>query len=105
MKKNESFYSGLYRLHDLLCAWIYCRKKGEVMTKWEAIKWINDRMCWGRGKFTKNHPPTIDEYWEAGLMAIEALKKETGCDGCRQLQIYCFKCARRKKDYYKGASE
>ena len=45
------------------------------------------------------------EYVEALTAAIEALKKETGCDGCRQLQIHCFECARRKKDYYKGASD
>ncbi len=46
-----------------------------------------------------------DEVYEAMTMAIEALKKETGCDGCRQLQIHCFECARRRKDYYKGVSE
>ena len=44
------------------------------MTDEEAIKWINDRMCWGRGKFTEHHPPVFDECWEAGGMAIEALK-------------------------------
>jgi len=52
------------------------------MTKWEAIKWVNDRMCWGRGKFTKNHPPTIDECWEAGAMAIEALQVNLVRCGC-----------------------
>lgn len=54
------------------------------MTRWEAIKWVNDRMCWGRGKFTKNHPLTIDECWEAGAMAIEALKIDlVRCGECK----------------------
>ena len=46
------------------------------MKKEEAIKWIDDRMCCGRGTFTEHHPPNFDECWEAGLMAIEALKTE-----------------------------
>ena len=46
------------------------------MTREEAIKWVDDRMCWGRGTFTKNHPPNIDECWEAGCMAIKALKSD-----------------------------
>lgn len=45
------------------------------MTNEEAIKWVYDRMCFGRGTFTKNHPPNIDECWEAGGMAIKALER------------------------------
>ena len=44
------------------------------MDREKAIKWVDDRMCWGRGTFTENHPPNIDECWEAGVMAIKALK-------------------------------
>ena len=46
------------------------------MTREEAIKWVDDRMCFGRGTFTKHHPPNIDECWQAGMMAIAALKAE-----------------------------
>jgi hypothetical protein len=46
------------------------------MTREEAIKWIDDRMCFGRGTFTEHHPPNIDECWQAGMMAIEALSAE-----------------------------
>ena len=46
------------------------------MTEQEAIKWVNDRMCYGRGKWSKNHMPEIDEYWQAGTQAMEALKKQ-----------------------------
>ncbi len=46
------------------------------MTREEAIQWVNNRMCWGRGTFTENHPPNFDECWEAGYMAIEALKND-----------------------------
>lgn len=42
-----------------------------------AIKLIGERMCFGRGKWTKNHMPVIDEYWQAGMMAIEALTLPT----------------------------
>lgn len=45
------------------------------MTEQEAIKWVNDRMCYGRGKWSEHHQPVIDEYWQAGEMAIQALKK------------------------------
>lgn len=41
----------------------------------EAIKLIDERMCFGRGVWTKNHLPERDMYWEAGEMAINALKK------------------------------
>ncbi len=43
------------------------------VTKDIAIKLIDERMCFGRGKWSKYHPPVIDEYWKAGRMAIEAL--------------------------------
>ena len=46
------------------------------MKRKEAIKWVDNRMCWGRGTFTTNHPPNIDECWEAGRMAIEALSNK-----------------------------
>lgn len=41
-----------------------------------AIDLIDDKMCWGRGKFSAHHMPEHDEYWQAGEMAIEALKKQ-----------------------------
>lgn len=46
------------------------------MTEAEAIKWVDDRMCYGRGKWSKHHRPQIDEYWQAGELAIKALKKQ-----------------------------
>ena len=46
------------------------------MTKEEAIELIDDRMCFGRGKWSKHHEPEIDEYWQAGKMAIEALRAQ-----------------------------
>lgn len=45
------------------------------MTKQEAIKLIDDRMCFGRGKWSEHHMPEIDDYWKAGQMAIKALKQ------------------------------
>ena len=41
-----------------------------------AIDLIDDKMCWGRGAFSVHHMPERDEYWQAGEMAIEALKKQ-----------------------------
>ena len=41
-----------------------------------AIDLIDDKMCWGRGTFSTHHMPEYDEYWQAGEMAIEALKKQ-----------------------------
>ena len=41
-----------------------------------AIDLIDDKMCWGRGTFSAHHMPEYDEYWQAGEMAIEALKKQ-----------------------------
>ena len=46
------------------------------MTKEETIKLIDDRMCFGRGKWSEHHQPVIDEYWQAGEMAIKALDAE-----------------------------
>ena len=47
------------------------------MTNKEACKLIDDRMCFGRGVWTEHHQPVIDDYWEAGSMAIKALIKQT----------------------------
>lgn len=41
-----------------------------------AIDLIDEKMCWGRGTFSVHHMPEHDEYWQAGEMAIEALKKQ-----------------------------
>ena len=46
------------------------------MTNEEAIKLIDDRMCFGRGRWSEHHRPVIDEYWQAGEMAIKALEAE-----------------------------
>ena len=46
------------------------------MTEAEAIKFVDDRMCYGRGKWSEHHRPQIDEYWQAGELAINALKKQ-----------------------------
>lgn len=43
------------------------------MTIEEAIELVDDRMCFGRGKWSEHHMPEIDSYWEAGSMAISAL--------------------------------
>ena len=54
------------------------------MKKEEAIKWVDDRMCYGRGTFTINHLPNFDECWEAGCMAIEALQIDlVRCKDCK----------------------
>ncbi len=45
------------------------------MTKQEAIKLIDDRMCFGRGMWSEHHMPEIDDYWKAGQMAIKALEE------------------------------
>ena len=62
------------------------------MNRAEAIKWIEDRMCQGRGVFTENHPPNIDECWEAGRMAIEALKSERPKGEWYILEYELFTC-------------
>ena len=59
------------------------------MKREEAIKWVDDRMCWGRGTFTANHLPNIDECWEAGRMAIEALQIDL---------VQCKDCKHRETD-------
>ena len=41
-----------------------------------AIDLVDDKMCWGRGMFSVHHMPEYDEYWQAGEMAIDALKKQ-----------------------------
>ena len=46
------------------------------MTNEEAIRLVDDRMCYGRGKWSRHHQPVIDEYWQAGEMAIKALEAE-----------------------------
>ena len=46
------------------------------MTNEEAIKLIDDRMCYGRGRWSEHHQPEIDGYWKAGIMAVEALEKQ-----------------------------
>lgn len=40
-----------------------------------AIDLVDDKMCWGRGTFSVHHMPEYDEYWQAGEMAIDALKE------------------------------
>lgn len=82
------------------------------MTKAEAIELVDERMCFGRGKWSEHHMPEIDDYWKAGEMAIKALKQperkkgewtnENGADGwnrcsvCGELAIdlfdYCPNC-------------
>lgn len=44
------------------------------MTKEEAIKYIKYCMC--EGRLVGNTRPIIDEKWQAGVMAIEALKAQ-----------------------------
>lgn len=46
------------------------------MTNQEAIKWIENRMCYGRYTPTKHNPLVIDDCFEAGGMAIRALERE-----------------------------
>lgn len=48
-----------------------------TMTKEKAIWWVNDRMCYGRYNPTKHNPFQEDEVFQAGMMAITALKKST----------------------------
>ena len=45
------------------------------MSNEEAIKLVDDRMCFGRGEWSEHHQPVIDDYWQAGDMAIKALKE------------------------------
>ena len=78
------------------------------MKKEEAIKLIDERMCFGRGVWTKNHLPERDIYWEAGEEAISALKmvedlpkQPEWCavynDGvCGYPIAWCFECPKHK---------
>ena len=63
------------------------------MTNEEAIKLIDDRMCFGRGRWSEHHRPVIDEYWQAGEMAIKALEQPK--------IIYCKDC----KYWHSGSCE
>lgn len=47
-----------------------------TITPDKAIKLVDDRMCYGRGKWSEHHKPEIDEYWQAGELAMDALKKQ-----------------------------
>ena len=44
------------------------------MSTKEAVELIDNRMCFGRGKWSKHHMPVRDAYWIAGEMAIKALQ-------------------------------
>lgn len=46
------------------------------MTESEAIKWIDDRMCYGRYTPQKHSPFIRDECCQAGELAIKALEKQ-----------------------------
>lgn len=48
---------------------------GKTMSTKEAIELVNDRMCLGRGKWSEHHMPEHDKYWQAGEMAMDALKR------------------------------
>ena len=76
------------------------------MTEQEAIKLIDDRMCFGRGKWSEHHMPEIDDYWEAGQMAIKALEQPERKKG-KWIMKYkgsavtsykCSECGRTVKD-------
>lgn len=47
------------------------------MTAKESIEWVIDRMTYGRYTPSISNPLVIDECYEAGMMAIEALEKQT----------------------------
>lgn len=65
------------------------------MTEAEAIKLIDERMCFGRGKWSKHHMPEIDDYWKAGQMAIKALKQPMRKKGKWRWSedMMCFICS------------
>jgi len=46
------------------------------MTEQEAIKWVDDRMCYGRYTPQKHRPFMHDECCQAGELAIKALEKQ-----------------------------
>ena len=45
------------------------------MTNEKAIELIDERMCFGRGKWSEHHKPEYDVYWEAGEIAINAIRE------------------------------
>lgn len=47
------------------------------MTEAEAIKWVDDRMCYGRYTPQKHRPFIHDECCQAGELAINALEKQS----------------------------
>lgn len=61
------------------------------MTKAEAIKLIDDRMCFGRGKWSEHHMPEIDDYWKAGQIAIKALEEPERKRG-KWIDGHCSNC-------------
>ena len=78
------------------------------MTNEEAIKLIDDRMCFGRGRWSEHHRPVIDEYWQAGEMAIKALEQpKTGkwisADAIFGGEpFYCSECGENTRDTVMG---
>lgn len=62
------------------------------MTNIEAIKYVDEKMCFGRGTWTENHRPVIDEYWEAGTLAMVALIRQS-------MIVHCKDCKHRG-DYH-----
>lgn len=76
------------------------------MTKQEAIKLIDNRMCYGRGKWSEHHMPEIDDYWKAGQMAIKALEQShwIPCSErmpeCEQEVLICTKKKSVGRDAY-----
>ena len=75
------------------------------MTREEAIKLIDDRMCFARGKWSEHHMPEIDDYWNAGKMAIKALEQPESCRGCKHEPRYsheepCGSCSNNYVNKY-----
>lgn len=54
------------------------------MTVKEAVELIDNRMCFGRGKWSEHHTPTRDIYWIAGEMAIKALRSNPEWIPCEE---------------------
>ena len=59
------------------------------MTKSEAVELIDERMCFGRGKWSEHHMPEIDDYWKAGQMAIKALERPARKKGRWEITDAC----------------
>ena len=68
-----------------------------TITPDEAIKLVDDRMCYGRGKWSEHHKPEIDEYWQAGELAMDALKKQIPMKavGTHYAHMRCPSCNHR----------